>query len=79
MNQTYKTKLEKPLEKQVTKIKLAWLDGEGDNPIWSEVCAWCVEQYGLPGAKFMWHPMSEHMEFDFYDEKDAIHFMLRWS
>ena len=79
MNQNLKSELSTPSKKQVTKVKLAWLDGEGENPAWNDVCVWCVEQYGLPGSKWMWHPMTEGMEFDFYDERDAIHFMLRWS
>ena len=77
--QTLNNRLETPLKKPVIKVKLDWLAGEGDNPTWNEVCAWCIEQFGLPGSKFQWHPLSDHMEFDFYDEKDAIHFMLRWS
>ena len=71
-------KYETPLKKQVTKIKLDWSTGENGSPVWNEICEWAIEQYGLPGDKFEWHPDKEFMEFDFYDEKDAIHFMLRW-
>jgi hypothetical protein len=38
-----------------------------------------MEQFGLPGDKFTWHATESHMDFDFIDEKDAIHFILRWS
>lgn len=59
--------------KQTTKVKLDW------RPAWNEICAWCIEHYGLPGSNFEWHAEDDHMEFDFYNEKDAIHFMLRWA
>jgi len=63
----------------VTKVILEWREDRDDIPSWNEICAWTIEQFGLPGNKFIWHPTSEYMEFDFYDEKDAIHFMLRWT
>ena len=64
--------------KPVTKVTLEWRDGRNSIEAWNEVCAWCLEQYGLPGDKFEWHPCVDYMEFDFYNQKDAIHFMLRW-
>ena len=76
MNQTLQNKSKTYSKPPVTKVRLPWERGRIG---WNEVCMWCVEQYGLPGDNFEWHPHSDHMEFDFYDEKDAIHFMLRWS
>jgi hypothetical protein len=46
--------------------------------MWDEICIWTIEQFGLPGNKFEWHPKEDNMEFYFYDERDAIHFSLRW-
>ena len=66
-------------EKPATKVKIDWHDGSGDIPIWNDICAWAVEQFGLPGDRFQWVPEKTHMEFYFKDEQDAIHFMLRWS
>jgi len=62
-----------------TKVKIAWHDGSSNIPIWNEICVWAVEQFGLPGDRFQWVPEKSHMEFYFKDEKDAIHFTLRWS
>jgi hypothetical protein len=46
---------------------------------WNHICIWAIEQYGLPGDKYTWHPLGSYMKFHFKDEKDAIHFSLRWS
>lgn len=79
MNQTYETKSKTHLEKPVTKVKINWRDGRGSVSEWNEICAWAIDTYGLPGSKYEWHPYEEYMEFNFYDEKDAIYFVLRWS
>jgi len=52
--------------------------GRASVEAWNEIYAWAIEQYGLPGTKFEWHPTEEYTEFFFYDERDAIHFNLRW-
>lgn len=72
------TKLNNSSNKQVTKIRLDWRQGRNNKDAWNEICAWCIENYGLPGDKFEWHANSDYMDFDFYNEKDAIHFGLRW-
>ena len=46
---------------------------------WNEICAWTIEQFGLPGDKFRFHPKGDGMEFIFANEKDAVHMILRWS
>ena len=68
-----------PSNKQATKITLNWTKGRDSVPIWNEICEWCIEQFGLPGNRFIWHPTEDYMEFLFYDEKDAVHFELRWG
>ena len=61
-----------------TKVRVSWqvLDRF---PQWTEACAWAIEQYGLPGDKFTTHPSEDYMDFYFVDERDAIHFELRWG
>ena len=46
---------------------------------WNMACAWAIEEYGLPDARFTTHPGDEGMDFYFKDERDAIHFELRWG
>ena len=78
MNQNLNNKLQKPLNKQVTRVTLEWRKNRNSIPIWNEICAWTIENYGLPGEKFVWYPSEDYMHFDFYNERDAIHFSLRW-
>ena len=42
------------------------------------MCIWAMEQFGLPGDKYTTHPTENYMDFYFQNEKDAIHFSLRW-
>jgi hypothetical protein len=79
VNQNLKNKLQTPLNKPVTKVVLGWTQGRADIPIWDEICIWAIEQFGLPGTRFEWHPGEDNMEFYFYDERDALHFELRWG
>lgn len=76
MNQTYKNKSKTLSTKQGTKVRIAWQKGDVIN--WNETCAWAVENYGLPGDRFVTHPTEDYMDFIFKDECDAIHFSLRW-
>lgn len=61
-----------------TKIRIPWKNGD-TLAKWDETCIWAIEQYGLPGDKYVTHPTEDYMDFIFKDERDAIHFMLRWS
>jgi hypothetical protein len=72
------TELKNSSEKQVTKVTLEWRDGRNDTEAWNEICAWTIEQFGMPGTRYTWHPAEDYMNFYFYKEEDAIHFMLRW-
>ena len=67
------------LEKQGTSVKLDWRQGTDTSEAWNDICIWAIEQFGLPGNRFTWHAKHDCMLFDFTDEQDAIHFMLRWS
>lgn len=79
MNQNLQNESKIHLSKQGTKVRLEWRQGRDNSDAWNDICAWAIEKFGLPGNKFEWHPTEDYMDFYFYDEKDAIHFMLRWS
>jgi len=66
------------LPKQGTKVTLEWRDGRNDTEAWNEICAWTIEQFGMPGTRYTWHPEEDYMNFYFHKEEDAVHFMLRW-
>ena len=78
MNQNLNNKLQTLSSKQATRVRIPWKKGDTITS-WNETCAWAIEQFGLPGEKFVTHPREEYMDFLFFDERDAIHFMLRWS
>jgi hypothetical protein len=61
-----------------TRIRIPWQTNH-DIPTWNQKCAWAVETFGLPGDKFDTHATEDYMDFYFKDERDAIHFELRWG
>ena len=61
-----------------TRVRIPWKKGDTISD-WNETCAWALEQFGLPGTKFTAHPTENYMDFVFHEEKDAIHFSLRWE
>lgn len=77
MNQILNNKSLTPSHKQGTRVRIPWKQGDTITK-WNETCAWAIEQYGLPGEKFETHPTEDYMDFIFKDERDAIHFNLRW-
>lgn len=67
------------MQQDTKVVRLEWTIGRDSMESWNEICAWVVQQFGCPGQKFTWHPTEDYMEFHFFDERDAIHTMLRWS
>lgn len=66
------------LDKTTVRIKHPE-DDNGSWGYWDEIFIWCVEQYGPPGKRFMTTANTDHMDFMFEDERDAVLFTLRWS
>ena len=58
-----------------TRVRISWKEWH-DIPTWNKTCAWAVEQFGLPGDRYLTHATEEYMDFYFVDERDAIHFQL---
>ena len=52
-----------------TRVRISWQENH-DIPSWNQTCAWAVEQFGLPGDRFVYHPFEDFMEFHFKNEKD---------
>lgn len=69
-------------EKQVINVNIPWhldkKDLSGAVYSWNEICAWAIDQFGLPGGRFRFNPKNDVMEFTFFDEKDAMLMILRW-
>ena len=60
-----------------TRVRIPWKNGDTISR-WDQTCIWAMEQFGLPGDKYTTHPTTDYMDFYFQNEKDAIHFSLRW-
>jgi hypothetical protein len=65
------------LKMQGTRVRISWTVSSGI-PTCNDTCAWAIEKFGLPGDNFNTHCTEDYMDFIFKDEKDAIHFALRW-
>ena len=50
-------------------VRVNWHTGQGDI-WWNETCAMVLEVFGLPGDRFIYHPYTTHMTFEFNNEKD---------
>ena len=75
--QYLRNKLKTPSEQQGTRVCIPWMKGDTVSD-WDETCIWAIDQFGLPGEKFYTHMTEDYMDFIFKDERDAIHFSLRW-
>ena len=78
MTQILKNKSKILSNKQGTRVRIPW-QIDDNIPKWTNVCEWAIEQFGLPGDKYTTHPTEHYMDFYFKDEKDAVHFELRWG
>ena len=81
MNQKILTESKNYSNKQGIRVSVPWITGDEDDSgeWWNETLAWTVEKFGLPGDRFMFHTGQDAMHFDFFDEKDANWFKLRWG
>lgn len=64
----------------MTRVRRYLQPNEGFN-IWSDISAWCFEQFGLPGSnQEEWNYVSDAKWMDFYfcDAKSAELFILKW-
>ena len=59
-------------------VTVPWRQGDTIES-WDQTCAWVVEQFGLPGDRFMFNAGANDMDFCFRDSEDAVFFSLRWS
>jgi hypothetical protein len=62
-----------------TTVRLYW--DEINNPaneqvIWNEILARTVEQFGLPGGRYMTNINTDWMDWHFVSEQDATIFIL---
>lgn len=59
-------------------VQIKWTTKFDEPCAWNEACAWAMEQFGLPGDKYMTHATQDAMDFLFKNEEDAIMMTLKW-
>ena len=62
---------------QEYRITRSW-SADDTTANWDELVSWCIEHFGLPGARWLSSTTMHHTVFIFYDIKDASLFTLRW-
>lgn len=61
------------------KVKITWKMGHDTTEWLYHVCAWVVEEYGLPGGKYNTELTEHYMVFNFNKQEDAAMTALRWG
>jgi hypothetical protein len=58
-------------------VRVAWQSPYDNDRAWNELCAWSIEQFGMPNTeRYAWRALANHMDFVFADEHDALVFQL---
>jgi hypothetical protein len=60
-------------------VQLEWNKSGDEDYFWNEACAWAVENFGLPGDRYVTHPNERYMLFLFKNSKDAVMMTLKWT
>lgn len=61
------------------KIKLDWKLGQDTDEWWNHVCAWAIEEFGLPGDTYKTELTEDYMIFNFNKKENAALMALRWG
>lgn len=61
-----------------TLVQIPYFKRNDQNYMWNEACAWAMEQFGLPGERYITHLNDDSMNFLFKDAEDATIMTLRW-
>ena len=60
-------------------VKVLWSNRMGTISAWDNVCIYAIEQFGLPGQRYVTDLSADSMIWSFSDPRDALMFRLRWS
>ncbi len=61
------------------KVKITWKLGQDSSEWWNQVCAWTIEEFGLPGNKYKTVLTENYMIFEFDEQENAALMALRWG
>jgi len=60
-------------------VRISWSREFDNEQRWTDVCAWAIEHFGLPGDRFQSHANVNYMDFVFNSNKDALIMALMWN
>jgi hypothetical protein len=60
------------------KFTIPWVNTMRDED-WDKICIWALEQFGLPGIRYLTHPELDSLTFLFRDATDLEWMILKWS
>jgi hypothetical protein len=61
------------------RVQISYPELEADGTRSNDLHIWMIENFGLTGDRYKFHPELFYMIYSFRDEKDAILFALRWG
>ena len=61
------------------RVMIPWYSDMEQVTEWTEGSIWAMENFGLPGDRYVCSPTEAGMEFWFREESDAVFMILRWQ
>jgi hypothetical protein len=60
-------------------VTVRWGSGSDTIEYWDQLCIYSIEQFGLPGTRYVTEISADAMVWSFQSEQDALIFKLRFS
>ena len=60
-------------------VTVEWGRGADTMAYWDQLCVYAIEQFGLPGARYITEITADYMAWQFRSDQDALLFRLRFS
>jgi len=60
-------------------VTVRWGRGADTMTYWDHLCIYSIEQFGLPGDRYVTDISADAMVWSFQSEQDALIFRLRFS
>ena len=60
-------------------VTVRWGSGSDTMDYWDELCIYGIEQFGLPGERYITDISAEAMTWSFKSDQDALIFRLRFG
>lgn len=60
-------------------VDVDWSLAQAREDWWDLICIYAIEEFGLPGDRFITEATPENLRFYFRDSHDAMIMRLRWA